>query len=153
MKENNKRLVTEARLESALERLFEGNPERTKPDGKISLKRINDEAGLSSGSIYYYKDFVVRARAVISEIKSKTNTNNYSVSKSDIAKLRAERDKQKQLKERYREQRDDIKRFADGVIQENAKLHFSLHEALIAIEQLEKELSASKITKISERQK
>lgn len=37
------------RLEQALERLIDGKPLKTKSDGRISFKRINDEAGLSSG--------------------------------------------------------------------------------------------------------
>lgn len=149
MKTNNKTLITEARLNQALERLTQGEPENTKPDGKINLKRINDEAGLSSGSIYYYPEFVEKARSVIAEIKSNNNKNNYTVNQGELAKLRSERDKQKQLKVKYRDQRDSIKQFADGVVHENAKLHFSLYEAQIRIEQLEKELTKIKVTKIS----
>ncbi|MBF4227949.1 hypothetical protein EAY83_23820, partial [Vibrio anguillarum] len=50
--------ITLQRLELALNRLIDGKPEKTSNDGKINLKRINDEAGLSSGGIYYYKEFV-----------------------------------------------------------------------------------------------
>lgn len=149
MKENNKILITEAKLEQALDRLLQGTPERTKPDGKISVSRINAEAGLSSGSIYYYKDFLTKARCVISDLKSSKNNNSIAINQSDLAKLRAERDKQKELKTKYRDQRNNIKIFADGVIQENAKLHFSLYEALIRIEELEKELSETKVKHIS----
>lgn len=150
MKSNNEGSITEANLEQALERLLQGVPERTKPDGKISVSRINTEAGLSSGGIYYYKEFLTKARSVISDLKSAKNTNSTTINQSDLAKLRAERDKQKELKTKYRDQRDNIKKFADGVIQENAKLHFSLHEALIRIEELEKELGATKVKHISE---
>lgn len=52
-----------------------------------------------------------------------------------------------------REQRDTIKRFASSVVQGNAKLHFSLDEALIRIEELEKELTMTMIKKIPERVK
>lgn len=148
MKTNNKTLITEARLSQALERLVQGEPKNTKPDGRINLKRINDEAGLSSGSIYYYKEFIEKAREVIAELKSSNNKNNYSINQGELAKLRSERDKQKELKIRYRDQRDTIKNFADGVVHENAKLHFSLYEAKIQIEQLEKELTKTKVTAI-----
>lgn len=148
MKPNNKTLITEARLSQALERLIQGTPEKTKPDGRINLKRINDEAGLSSGSIYYYKEFIDKAREVIAELKLSNNKNNYSINQGELAKLRSERNKQKQLKIRYRDQRDTIKQFANGVVHENAKLHFSLYEAQIRIEQLEKEITATKVTKI-----
>lgn len=46
-------VATTQRLESALKRLIEGKPERTPNDGKLNLSRINKEAGLSSGGIYY----------------------------------------------------------------------------------------------------
>lgn len=148
MKESNNSSITEIKLEQALERLLRGIPERTKPDGKISISRINSEAGLSVGSIYYYKEFLTKARSVISDLKSTKNTNSTSINKSDIARLRSERDKQKKLKIKYRDQRDSIKKFADGVVQENAKLHFSLYEALIRIEELEKKLNDKKVTYI-----
>jgi len=149
MTASNKTLITEARLNQALERLVQGEPEKTKPDGKINLKRINDEAGLSSGSIYYYKEFIEKARDVIAELKRSNNKSNYSINRGELAKLRSQRDKQKELKIRYRDQRDTIKQFADSVVHENAKLHFSLYEAHNRIEQLEKELTATKVTTIS----
>lgn len=145
----DKKAITEAKLEQALERLVQGIPERTKPDGKISISRINSEAGLSSGSVYYYKNFLKKARSVISDIKSKQNSSSNAVSQSTLAKLRAERDKEKELKVKYRNQRDSIKKFADCFVQENAKLNFSLYEALSRIDQLENELSSHKVTSIS----
>lgn len=42
--------LTIIRLEQALERLLNGVPERTPRDGRVSLSRINQEAGLSSGA-------------------------------------------------------------------------------------------------------
>ncbi|WP_305420170.1 hypothetical protein [Photobacterium leiognathi] len=59
------------RLEQALQRLVDGNPIKTKPDGRISLKRINDEAGLSSGGIYYYSSFVEMAKKRFNYVTNK----------------------------------------------------------------------------------
>ena len=61
--------LTIIRLEQALERLLNGVPERTPHDGRVSLSRINQEAGLSSGGIYYYDEFVQKAKRAIHEIK------------------------------------------------------------------------------------
>ena len=149
---NTNTIVTEERLNQALDRLLQGVPENTKPDGKINLKRINDEAKLSSGSIYYYKEFLEKARQVIADRKF-SNDKGYSPNKGEIAKLRSERDKQKELKVKYRDQRDNIKNFADGVVNENAKLHFALYESQNRVEQLEKELTKTKVTKISRKVK
>lgn len=133
-------LVTIQRLESALNRLIEGKPERTPNDGKLSLSRINQEAGLSSGGIYYYEGFVAKAKQEIDNLKS-IKTSNSSVSgKISIDKLRAQRDKERELKERYKSQRDEIKKFCDQVIAKNANLELSLFEALERIGALEAKL-------------
>ena len=47
---SNRGKQTIIRLERALERLLNGVPERTPHDGRISLSRLNQEAGLSSGA-------------------------------------------------------------------------------------------------------
>lgn len=62
---------TVLRLKAALERLLSSTPERTKADGRISISRINQEAGLSQGAIYYYKDFVAEANDFIDKHKAK----------------------------------------------------------------------------------
>ena len=65
--------------------------------------------------------------------------------------MRAQRDKERELKERYRSQRDDIEAFCDKIIAKNAQLEFSLFEALDKIEDLEREVSALKVVDISSR--
>ena len=152
MKVSDSVIVTEEKLNQALDRLLQGVPQNTKPDGKINLKRINDEAKLSSGSIYYYKEFLEKARKIIADLKF-SNNKHYSPNKGEIARLRSEREKQKELKVKYRDQRDAMKSFADGVVNENAKLNFALFETITKIEQLEKELLTYKVTNISEKVK
>ncbi|MDN3561610.1 hypothetical protein [Vreelandella neptunia] len=137
--------ITKQKLEDALQRLIEGHPERTPNDGKLNLSRINKEAGLSSGGIYYYDDFVERARREIGKHKSIISTSSSSKIKVSVDRLRAQRDKERELKERYRSQRDEIKKFCDLVIAQNAKLEFSLYEALEEIEALQAELNKVKV--------
>ena len=79
MKEKSE--ITLQLLNEALDRLLSGSPVNTKLDGKISIKRINDEAKLSRGTIYYYKDFVELAKEKIQEHK-----NNVTVEKSPETK-------------------------------------------------------------------
>lgn len=59
--------LTIIRLEQALERLLNGVPERTPHDGRVNLSRINQEAGLSSGGIYYYDEFVQKAKELFTK--------------------------------------------------------------------------------------
>ncbi|MAR71221.1 hypothetical protein [Halomonas sp.] len=140
--------ATTQRLESALKRLIEGKPERTPNDGKLNLSRINKEAGLSSGGVYYYVEFVERARKIINENKAKDAASLSASKKLSIEKLRAQRDKERELKAHYRSQRDDMKKFCDHVVARHANLEFSLYEALERIDALEAELKKITVVKL-----
>ncbi len=140
--------VTKIKLEQALKRLLDGTPERTQNDGRISLSRINKEAGLSSGGVYYYSDFVEKVRKIIHEKKIDNSISDISLGKISTDKMRAQRDKERELKERYRSQRDNIKEFCDQVISKNAQLEFALLEAIDKIETLESEISKFKVLEI-----
>jgi len=144
---NERSELTLQRLEAALQRLLDGTPERTADDGKLNINRINDEAGLSSGAIYYYKDFMAKARAVISERKKPSLTISNSA-KISTHSIRQQRDEEKRLKEKYRAQRDEIKSFCDKVVAQNANLEFALFEASERISQLEQELQNFKVVGI-----
>ncbi|MCG9705077.1 hypothetical protein HWA77_09545 [Photobacterium damselae subsp. damselae] len=137
------------RLEQALQRLLDGNPIKTKPDGRISLKRINDEAGLSSGGIYYYSSFVETAKKTIQLRRQQDRTGKTKVNNERLNKLREQREKEKVLKEKYKEQRDNIKTFCDQVVAHNAQLEFTLFEALEKISYLEQELASYKVSSIN----
>lgn len=139
------------RLEQALERLLNGVPERTPNDGRVSLSRINQEAGLSSGGIYYYDEFVQKAKKTIHERKLDNAMSTVVSGKASVDKMRAQRDKERELKERYKSQRDNIKVFCDQIIAKNAQLEFSLFEAFDKIDELEREVSALKVVDISSR--
>ena len=139
------------RLELALERLVDGKPLKTKSDGRISLKRINDEAGLSSGGIYYYSEFVEIANQRIHTVKKSVAAAKGIKNKKSDHKLREQRDKEKELKERYKLQRDQIKAFADQVVAHNAQLEFTLFETLEKVSLLESQLEAYKISPITGR--
>lgn len=143
--------LTIIRLEQALERLLNGVPELTPHDGRVNLSRINQEAGLSSGGIYYYDEFVQKAKRAIHERKLDHAVSTIASGKASVDKMRAQRDRERELKERYKSQRDDIKAFCDKIIAKNARLEFSLFEAFDKIDALEKEVSALKIVDISTR--
>lgn len=141
--------LTKTRLEQALKRLLDGKPERTPNDGRLSLSRVNKEAGLSSGGIYYYSDFVEKVRAIIHDRKIKNSISDSSLGKITADRMRAQRDKERELKERYRSQRDSIKEFCDQIVAKNAQLEFALFEALDKIERLESEALKLKVIDIN----
>ena len=52
------RQVTEGRLRVALQRLLDGKPERLAKVGKLSLNKINEEAGIGHSYIHKFQGFV-----------------------------------------------------------------------------------------------
>ncbi|EGQ8734481.1 TPA: hypothetical protein NJ328_003810 [Vibrio parahaemolyticus] len=57
--------VTEERLEEALKRLLTNKPVIVKANGKLSLNKINNEAGLGHSYIHKFQEFVERAKPQI----------------------------------------------------------------------------------------
>lgn len=150
MNENSKKITersghTLQRLEAALQRLLQGQPEKTPNDGRVNISRINDEAGLSAGAIYYYKDFLIKSRRAIEKNKINKDNGTPKNKSKNLDRLRAQRDNESRLKEKYRCQRDEIKSFCDKVIEKNANLEFSLYEALERIDALQAELNKVKV--------
>lgn len=120
MKEKSE--ITLQLLNEALDRLLGGTPINTKPDGKISIKRINDEAKLSRGAIYYYKDFVELAKGRIQEHKGNAETGKLVATKEE--KLRNQRDNEKRLKKDYYEQVSTLSDLNDAMVAANAALAY-----------------------------
>lgn len=54
----SKSQITRVELENALKRILSGKTERIDPNRKVSVKAVEEEAGLGDGSAYYYKDVV-----------------------------------------------------------------------------------------------
>jgi hypothetical protein len=123
---------TVLRLKASLDRLLSGTPERTKPDGRISISRINQEAGLSQGAIYYYKDFIVEANKTIEKHKAEQEEQRKQEGSADFQRpppqLQEALKKEKRLKAQYRAQRDDFKSITDEMIKTNVSLAFRILE-------------------------
>ncbi len=120
------------RLIDAFERLKLGRPERTPTDGKISIKRINDEAGLSQGAVYYYKSFLSTAKAEIiileADRKKRQVIDGLELDQTGEAKLRSDRDREKRLKTKYRSEVSNFKQLSDVMVKENVSLAFHCME-------------------------
>lgn len=123
-----------AELKSALKRLLEGNPIRVKQTGKLTLNKINREAGLSHSHIHKFKDFVEQITPDIEAFNSaklEQLNDEYGIETSilsDIDRLRKERDNEKRLKEKYKAERDDAVEAQKFLEETNSTLLFRLYE-------------------------
>ena len=61
----SKSQITRVELEQALDRLLSGKTERIAPNRKVSVKAVEEEAGLGDGSAYYYKDIVQKIKKAV----------------------------------------------------------------------------------------
>ena len=127
------RNTTQARLEAALKRLLDGKPERVKKAGKLSLNRINNEAGLGHSYIHKFEDFVERAKPLIKEFNqnydpvldvSANDKNNLTA----VEVLKCKLKKERELKEKYRKERDDAIVALKEIEKLNSTLMFRVYE-------------------------
>lgn len=127
------RKVTEARLEESLQRLLNNSPIRTKLGGRLSLNKVNNEAGLGHSYVHKFPVFVKRATLLINEYNKnrESSTNDLQLNQNDltdIEKLKIDFKKEKKLKEKYRKERDDAiekQKHLEGL---NSTLMFRLYE-------------------------
>jgi hypothetical protein len=143
----DKKVITEARLEEALERLLSGSPIRVKPEGTLTLNKVNKEAGLSHSYVHKFKEFVERATPKIDDYNSAKKQAIEGVSfgeveLTEIEKLKADLKREKSLKERYRLERDDAKAAQKELEALNSTLMFRLYE-------LQEELGRKSLVSIS----
>lgn len=123
-----------ARLRAALERLISGKPERVSLSRKLTLNRINNEAGLGHSYIHKFEDFVkYEAHPAIESfnanydpVKAKLLQNKVDVTETD--KLKNKLKKATTLKEQYRQERDDLQIINKELETQNSSLIFRLYE-------------------------
>ena len=120
------------RLEQALARLLTGTPERTAPDGKINISRINNEAGLSVSGINYYKDFIIEANKKISrhkkQIQNEQEDETFEEELSEVDKVKGKLSDALRLKNKYYQDLGDQKTINNGVVAQNISLAFRVSE-------------------------
>ncbi|MFQ3249265.1 MAG: hypothetical protein ACI9O6_001069 [Glaciecola sp.] len=142
--------LTEGRLREALHRLLEGKPQRLKKVGKLSLNKINNEAGLGHSYIHKFPDFV---RDVANPAIKKYNENydpqvaellSEKVELSDTEKFRVKLKKEKGLKDDYRSELNEVKAMNKALEELNSSLMFRIYD-------LQEELRRSKVVSIKGR--
>lgn len=129
------RELTEGRLRAALQRLLDGKPERLTKVGKLSLNKINKEAGLGHSYIHKFQDFVIyEANPAIEAYNSNYDPlaeqlkSGMAENLSDTDKLKAKLKKEIALKEQYRKERDEAKQVNKKLEQQNSSLMFRVYE-------------------------
>ena len=129
------REVTEGRLRSALHRLLNGEPTRIKPGGKLSLNKVNREAGVGPSYIHKFKEFVQKEanpaiesfNANFDPLKRKLDLDKDERS-TETEKLKKKLKKEKMLKEQYRKELDEFKLINKKLEHQNSSLMFRIYE-------------------------
>lgn len=136
----NKHDMTVVRLETALERILTGKPVRIMAARKLSIRAVEDEAGLGNGSAYYYPDIVNKIRFEKHQSANRMSSTIKSVnSKWKKKALEAER-----LKNRFSCENKTLKELNAGIAANQYKQLSALRRALERIEELEKEVISLK---------
>ena len=127
------RAITEQRLQDALDRLLNNAPVNVKRSGKLTLNKINREAGLGNSYIHKFPDVVERVKPQIEEFNTTSKQTESEIildesSPDEITRLKAQLKKEKRLKEQYRTERDEAKLIQKELETLNSSLMFRLHE-------------------------
>lgn len=136
LKQEERSLSALEKLQKALCRLQNGKPLRTKAKGQLTLNKINNEAGLGRSYIHKFKDFVEKiANPAIERYNSSLDALEQSQQMatklkdiSEIDKLRAELNLEKELKVGYRRERDEALAINTTLETLNKSLMFRIYE-------------------------
>lgn len=139
------------RLQNALDRLLAGNPQRVKAKGRLTLNKINREAGFGQSYIHKFKSFIndIANPAIkkynnsldnskidsLSTLSAETETET-STEAIIVDKLKADLKREINLKVKYRKERDDL----DARLKELETLNNSL---MYRVYELQEELGSS----------
>ncbi|WP_234917376.1 hypothetical protein, partial [Vibrio anguillarum] len=131
--QEEKALSAEEKLHKALARLQNGKPLRTKSKGRLTLNKINNEAGLGRSYIHKFKEFVdnvanpaIEAYNEILDTPKSPEIDKASM--SEIDRLKDELRKQIELKEAYHRERDEALATNDELEALNKSLMFRVYE-------------------------
>ncbi|MEL7387539.1 MAG: hypothetical protein AAGJ33_07560 [Pseudomonadota bacterium] len=142
---SNKLSKTEIQLaifEEALKRLLASEGKIVKPGTKLSMAQLALESRVGSGTLYYkpYKDFREKANKLMEEFNNNPAAQASVNANADIdtaKKLRAERDNEKELKVKYRGERDELKEQLKVMCADRGAVEHDLYEATVRIKELE----------------
>ncbi|RYU56044.1 hypothetical protein ERW51_16515 [Aliivibrio finisterrensis] len=135
--QEEKTLSAEDKLHKALDRLtsIDGKPLRTKVKGRLTLNKINNEAGLGRSYIHKFKKFVDKvANPAIERYNGILDDSESSVQATDldnideIELIKEDLRLQIELKDTYRKERDEVIIINDQLETLNKSLMFRIYE-------------------------
>lgn len=135
------------KLEAALQRIIERKTKRIPDHRKLSVRAVEEEAGLGNGSCYYYPDFKLRVQSEVQKLKCLPDTGV----QADVEILREKRNQERKIKIQYREKVAVLNQRLTSMAAEHHQLSHALRSALSRIEDLELqiiELKQSQIVRI-----
>ncbi|WP_158144488.1 hypothetical protein [Vibrio metschnikovii] len=134
----SKSQITKVELEQALKRILSGETHRIDPARKISVKAVEEEAGLGDGSAYYYKDIVQKIKD--SAIQNSPKAKNQNAYEDKISSLRERLKKEISLKEKYRAQTEDLKEQLSNMASQHNQLALMIQQYQYKISELESDI-------------
>ena len=134
----SKSQITRVELENALQRILSGKTERIDPNRKISVKSVEEEAGLGDGSAYYYKDIISTIKETASNNSPKSR--NLNLYEEKIANLRDRLANEKRLKEKYYKQAEDYKEQLSEMASQHNQLALMIQQYQYKISELESDI-------------
>lgn len=127
--------VTIIKLEEALERILKKQTRVIPSTQKLSVKAVEEEAGLGDGSAYYYKDIVNKIKDCAAKNSPKANVQNAYEEK--IANLRERLNNETRLKEKYRNQVDELKTQLANMASQHNELALTIQQYQYQVAELE----------------
>ena len=122
-------------LKAALQRILQGQTNRIPANRKLSIRAVEEEAGLGNGSGYYYPEFVEKVR----QAKSQVIIENGALRCSDTERLRDKAKQQTRVKEKYKQEKDVLKNLVVRMAAEHHHFSDSLRKAYLKMDELTKE--------------
>lgn len=127
--------VTLINLEEALDRILAKQTRVIPSTQKLSVKAVEEEAGLGDGSAYYYKEIVQKIKDNVAKNSPKANVQNAYEEK--IANLRERLNNEVRLKEKYRNQVDELKTQLANMASQHNELALTIQQYQYQVAELE----------------
>lgn len=127
--------ITRLKIEEALERIISGKTIIIPASQKLSVKAVEEEAGLGSGSVYYYPDIISKIKS--HSLKKQSNDQSSSLYDEKISSLRDNLKKEKRLKEKYRLEIAELKSQLANMASQHNQLALMIQQYQYKIAELE----------------
>lgn len=131
----SKSQLTIIKLEEALGRILTKQTRVIPSTQKLSVKAVEEEAGLGDGSAYYYKDFVKKVKDCA--VKNSLRANVQNAYEEKIANLRERLNNETRLKEKYRNQVDELKNQLANMAGQHNELALTIQQYQYRVAELE----------------